>query len=60
LSPFEHDLHMIVLDCLTVTSMVLYGLVRLNTIFIRNLQGEQTIPPTFVQVMVESTHACMF
>ena len=57
LSRFEHDLqnnfHTIVVRFQVRSSMVCYGLVRLNTIFAQltgHLQGLHMVPPTFVRV----------
>ena len=46
-------------NCCTVPSTVCYGLVRLDTTFTRfagHLQGLHTVPPTFVQVILELSH----
>ena len=60
LSRFEHDLqndfHLLVVRFQVWSSMVSYGLVRLNTTFTRltgHLQGLYIVPSTFVRVMLE-------
>ena len=63
LSWFEHDLqndfHTIVVRFQVRSSTVCYGLVQLNATFTRltkHLQGLQTVPPTFVRVIIELSH----
>ena len=64
LSRFEHDLqndfHTIIVVRFQVrSSMVCYGIVRLNTTLTRltgHLQGLHTVPSTFVQVRVHTIY----